>query len=104
MAASSTWAVAARNLGLAFMGASFGGITRIRFKGTLSPVRPDRTPASVQRYGKHPAVTTKVLLRLDTTSGRLYITDRSVINILCLPEPNQSRAGRAAKTPVRRKS
>jgi len=31
--------VAARNLGFAFIVASFGGITRIRFKGFLSPAR-----------------------------------------------------------------
>src|SRR5436190_5062110 len=36
-AASSTCAVAARNLGLAFMAFSYGGITRIRFEGFVSP-------------------------------------------------------------------
>src|SRR5436309_7490834 len=37
IAASSTCAVAARNLGLAFMAFSYGGITRIRFEGFVSP-------------------------------------------------------------------
>src|SRR3954462_9291034 len=36
-AASSTCAVAARNLGSAFMAFSYGGITRIRFEGFVSP-------------------------------------------------------------------
>src|SRR5204863_5542426 len=37
IAASSTCALAARNLGLAFMAFSYGGITRIRFEGFVSP-------------------------------------------------------------------
>src|SRR5438477_7960723 len=37
IAASSTCAVAARNFGLAFMAFSYGGITRIRFEGFVSP-------------------------------------------------------------------
>ncbi len=44
IAASSTCAVAARNLGLAFMAFSYGGMTRIRFEGFVSPAstrKPD---------------------------------------------------------------
>src|SRR5437868_10689275 len=37
IAASSTCAVAARNFGFAFMAFSYGGITRIRFEGFVSP-------------------------------------------------------------------
>jgi hypothetical protein len=39
-AAWSTWAVAARNFGFAFILVPFGGITRIRFNGSLSPGAP----------------------------------------------------------------
>src|SRR5205085_7899129 len=64
IAASSTCAVAARNLGLAFMAFSYGGITRIRFEGFVSPAStrmqdPQRKsgdynpPAHGSRAGAH---------------------------------------------------
>src|SRR5256885_2718182 len=76
IAASSTCAVAARNFGLAFMAFSYGGITRIRFEGFVSP-DPTRSQ-DPQRKSAHYNAPHHILFAMDLEQARTNMVEQQI--------------------------